>query len=233
MDSRQDNSSIDEFEDRTITCRHCGKEFIFTSGEQEFYELKGFNTPSRCPECRPVKAAHHNGLVCSQCKNAIDKDAAMYCKACLASVHLEYELQLKQGQKAADEALAKLQFIESRKTNLEKSMADTQSRLQISDAAKADLEKALHQKENLITELEKKVSNISGELAKVRQFHAELGGIHPALNGIQSKLDDVEREQYKINQRMLQMMEKIHDFHESTSFMEIIKRSFRRSVGEA
>ena len=29
-------------EDKKITCKDCGKEFIFTVGEQEFYKEKGF-----------------------------------------------------------------------------------------------------------------------------------------------------------------------------------------------
>ena len=39
--------------DKTIVCKDCGKEFIFTEGEQAFYKEKGFdNDPVRCPECR-------------------------------------------------------------------------------------------------------------------------------------------------------------------------------------
>jgi len=41
------------FQDRTLTCRDCGQQFVFTSGEQEFYQSRGLvNDPSRCPECR-------------------------------------------------------------------------------------------------------------------------------------------------------------------------------------
>ncbi|NJL05146.1 MAG: cytochrome C551 [Chloroflexaceae bacterium] len=44
------------FEDRTLICRDCGVEFIFTAGEQEFYAQKGFlNDPVRCPECRKAR----------------------------------------------------------------------------------------------------------------------------------------------------------------------------------
>ncbi|MEO7000300.1 MAG: zinc-ribbon domain-containing protein, partial [Ktedonobacterales bacterium] len=40
------------FEDKTLTCRECGQEFVFTTGEQEFYQQKGLlNEPSRCPTC--------------------------------------------------------------------------------------------------------------------------------------------------------------------------------------
>lgn len=43
-------------EDKTIVCKDCGKEFIFTVGEQEFYKEKGFtNEPVRCKECRDKK----------------------------------------------------------------------------------------------------------------------------------------------------------------------------------
>lgn len=43
-------------EDKKLTCKDCGKEFVFTVGEQEFYQEKGFtNDPVRCPECRKAK----------------------------------------------------------------------------------------------------------------------------------------------------------------------------------
>ena len=39
--------------DKTLVCQDCGKEFIFTEGEQAFYKEKGFdNEPKRCVECR-------------------------------------------------------------------------------------------------------------------------------------------------------------------------------------
>ena len=37
------------YEDKTLICRDCGAEFVFTAGEQAFYAEKGFqNEPSRC-----------------------------------------------------------------------------------------------------------------------------------------------------------------------------------------
>lgn len=45
-------------EDKKITCRDCGNEFVFTVGEQEFYKEKGFeNDPVRCPDCRRARKA--------------------------------------------------------------------------------------------------------------------------------------------------------------------------------
>ena len=47
--------------DKTLTCRDCGNEFVFTEGEQEFYKEKGFdNEPVRCVECRRARKAQQN-----------------------------------------------------------------------------------------------------------------------------------------------------------------------------
>jgi CxxC-x17-CxxC domain-containing protein len=44
------------YADKTLTCRDCGAQFVFTAGEQEFYAQKGFtNEPSRCPNCRQAR----------------------------------------------------------------------------------------------------------------------------------------------------------------------------------
>ncbi|WP_455821588.1 zinc-ribbon domain-containing protein [Clostridium butyricum] len=48
-------------EDKTLVCKDCGKEFIFTVGEQELFKEKGFdNEPVRCPECRKARKAQRN-----------------------------------------------------------------------------------------------------------------------------------------------------------------------------
>ena len=41
--------------DVTLTCRDCGQSFTFTSGEQDFYAGRGFNEPTRCPDCRAAR----------------------------------------------------------------------------------------------------------------------------------------------------------------------------------
>ena len=49
------------YEDKTLVCKECGKEFIFSAGEQEFYAERGFqNEPQRCKACRDARknAAH-------------------------------------------------------------------------------------------------------------------------------------------------------------------------------
>ena len=44
------------YEDKTLVCKDCGAEFVFTAGEQEFYASRGFqNEPQRCKPCRDAK----------------------------------------------------------------------------------------------------------------------------------------------------------------------------------
>src|SRR2546422_4328524 len=50
------------FQDKTLTCRDCGREFIWTAGEQEFYAARGLqNAPTRCPEDRAARRAGGGG----------------------------------------------------------------------------------------------------------------------------------------------------------------------------
>ena len=45
-----------DFQDRPLQCLDCKNEFIFTAGEQEFYERKGFKEiPKRCKPCRDAR----------------------------------------------------------------------------------------------------------------------------------------------------------------------------------
>jgi len=42
-----------DLQDKTLTCKDCGKEFAWSAGEQKFYADKGLqNPPGRCPDCR-------------------------------------------------------------------------------------------------------------------------------------------------------------------------------------
>ena len=45
-----------EFQDKNLTCTDCGTSFVFTAGEQRFYQEKGFaHEPRRCRDCRSKK----------------------------------------------------------------------------------------------------------------------------------------------------------------------------------
>jgi CxxC-x17-CxxC domain-containing protein len=47
--------------DMILTCRDCGQDFTFTSGEQDFYASRGFSEPSRCADCRAARKAQRDG----------------------------------------------------------------------------------------------------------------------------------------------------------------------------
>jgi CxxC-x17-CxxC domain-containing protein len=50
------------YNDKILTCRDCGQNFVFTTGEQEFFASRGFtNEQSRCPTCRAERKASQGG----------------------------------------------------------------------------------------------------------------------------------------------------------------------------
>ena len=47
------------YTDKTLVCKDCGREFVFSASEQEFYAEKGFeNEPQRCRDCRAARKAN-------------------------------------------------------------------------------------------------------------------------------------------------------------------------------
>ena len=85
----------EEFKDETLVCRDCGKEFVFTAGEQQFYKEKGFmNKPKCCKECRDAKKnagkAPREYFItkCADCGGEAkvtfqpSDDRPVYCSAC-------------------------------------------------------------------------------------------------------------------------------------------------------
>lgn len=47
--------------DKNLVCKDCSKEFVFTEGEQTFYQEKGLqNEPQRCPDCRKARKHERN-----------------------------------------------------------------------------------------------------------------------------------------------------------------------------
>lgn len=92
------------YEDKTLTCKECGAEFVFTAGEQEFYASKGFvNEPQRCRDCR---AARKNAskperemfeATCARCGGVAKvpfrprEDRDVFCSECYAAIKAEQE----------------------------------------------------------------------------------------------------------------------------------------------
>jgi len=86
------------YQDKTLICKECGAEFIFTAGEQEFYASRGLiNEPSRCKTCRDTRKnssrpREYYEAVCSMCGGPArlpfqpKQDKPVYCSKCFESV---------------------------------------------------------------------------------------------------------------------------------------------------
>ena len=91
------------YEDKTLVCKDCGQEFVFSAGEQEFYAEKGFeNEPQRCKACRAARKHQNRSkeryeAVCSRCGAVASlpfkptDDRPVYCDACFAQIKAEQE----------------------------------------------------------------------------------------------------------------------------------------------
>jgi chromosome segregation ATPase len=194
-----------------LTCRQCGNEFILTKAEQEFYELKGFNLPSRCKECRSSKQARVQPLVCSQCGTELDKGKSIYCINCLQTAHFELEKENKQVKMAISAARSKLEASESKK---------------------AELAELLRQKEQELAELEQKFESLTEDLDKAQQFYAASGWLQPVLNDIGKRLEELEHAQLDITQKVLRTIRSMQERYDNLGVVDVLKRNLRQSIKE-
>jgi CxxC-x17-CxxC domain-containing protein len=83
------------FDDLTLRCRDCAADFIWTAGEQDFFEQKGLqNQPQRCPNCRRLRRGASTigrqmfDVVCAECGKTTQvpfeprESRPVYCSAC-------------------------------------------------------------------------------------------------------------------------------------------------------
>ena len=90
------------YEDKTLVCKECGNEFVFTAGEQEFYAERGFaNEPQHCKACRDARKQNQRTdcemftAVCANCGKEAKvpfrprEDRPVYCSECFAKMKEE------------------------------------------------------------------------------------------------------------------------------------------------
>lgn len=97
------------YQDQTLICKDCGKNFIFTTRDQEFFAQKGFtNAPTRCRDCRLKKKSATDAIanriiykiVCKKCgkvgEMAVEprKPDDIYCSDCFYET-FQKEIELK------------------------------------------------------------------------------------------------------------------------------------------
>jgi septal ring factor EnvC (AmiA/AmiB activator) len=197
--------------DIQLVCRQCGKGFVLTKAEQEFYELKGFNLPTHCKECRSSKQAKTQPLVCSQCGTELDKGASIYCANCLDTAHFELEKENKQVKMA---------------------MSAIRSKLEASESRKAELTELLRQKEQEMSALEEKVQSLTEDLDNAQQFYAASGWLQPVLNDIGKRLEELERAQVDITQKVLRTIRVMQERYDNIGLVDVVKRNLRQSIKE-
>lgn len=83
------------YQDKVLTCRECGAEFIFSAGEQAFYAEKGLvNEPARCRDCRRRRKQQERQMYetfCASCGAPTQVPfrptgrRPIYCRECLAT----------------------------------------------------------------------------------------------------------------------------------------------------
>ncbi len=100
------------YEDKTLVCKDCGNEFVFTAGEQEFYAEKAFvNEPQRCKDCRNARKQHQE-----------DREKCMMLSAQAAEPLVRFRFsQRKTDLYTAVNAFAKMR---ARKTDYHQTLAD-------------------------------------------------------------------------------------------------------------
>ena len=93
------------YQDKTLPCRDCGNEFVFSASEQAFFAEKGFqNEPTRCKACRQARKANRpaagapremHDAICANCGKEAKvpfkprEDRPVYCSECFARMREE------------------------------------------------------------------------------------------------------------------------------------------------
>lgn len=118
-----------DFEDKKLVCKDCTNSFLFTAGEQDFYQHKGFrHEPGRCPECciKRKQQATEQGqstlqtapppnltsvITCSKCGTVStvpfqpDNQRPVYCSACYGTIKQPAALATSEAVDEASELL--------------------------------------------------------------------------------------------------------------------------------
>jgi CxxC-x17-CxxC domain-containing protein len=80
----QPSTGQTEFHDKNIGCIDCGKDFIWTVGEQQFFHDKGLqNPPKRCKACKQAKNERINSIAAAHAAGIKQRiEVAVHCAEC-------------------------------------------------------------------------------------------------------------------------------------------------------
>jgi CxxC-x17-CxxC domain-containing protein len=70
-------------EDKILTCKDCGAQFVFSGREQQFFAEKGFqNQPQRCRDCRQARRAQSGDPTAARSGGTSRPSFEAVCAAC-------------------------------------------------------------------------------------------------------------------------------------------------------
>lgn len=215
--------------DIKLNCRECGKQFIFTEGEQEFYEQMGFSLPTRCRQCRANREKHIHQTICARCGIELPRNATVYCETCFRnspSVALTCSqcgtVQERDTSVYCETCLKKVQVDAERKLEkLKKEASITQAKLELAEHQNEELEKSLYEARQYIAELGLKLTNLSQDLERVQQLAIASNWLRPLLDSIVERLQALEQLEHQTNT----VIQEIQKKNGNTSVWEVVKRT--------
>lgn len=97
------------YTEKTLRCRDCETQFVFTVGEQQFFTSKGLvNDPVRCPSCRAARRSERGSgdgagrvmheVTCAECGGLARvpfvprNEKPVYCSNCFERLRAPVEV---------------------------------------------------------------------------------------------------------------------------------------------
>jgi hypothetical protein len=216
-----------------LTCRECGRQFLFTEGEQEFYDQRGLTPPTHCKECRAKKEKLPYKSTCSECGTSLGKVASIYCESCAGGAQPTHftcsQCGIESEQIASvycESCVRNLQLDSERKLKkIQRIASTTQARLQTVGSHNEDLQKSLYEMKQYVTELELRVKNLNQDLEKANQFYIASGWLQPTLDKLTERLKALEVTQREGNHKVSVAIQQIRKRCENISLWEVIRHS--------
>ncbi len=216
-----------------LTCRQCGRQFNFTEGEQEFYYQRGLIPPTRCKECRAKKERLPYNSTCSECGARLERGTSVYCESCASNKQTAHITCSKCGIESDQAAVfycescfRNLQLDSERKIKkIQRVTSATQAKLQTVESRNEDLQRSLYEMKQCVAELELRVKNLNQDLEKANQFYLASGWLQPALDSLAERLKAMEQSQREGNQKVSVAIKQIRDRCENISLWELIRHS--------
>ncbi len=218
-----------EYSDLTIKCKQCGKDFIFSEDEQDFYKTRGFSTPQRCKSCRSKQRQY--AKICAECGNKFVEDAPVYCAACMINQKLEFEQKIADLQKNLESMKAELASQTESGLSVvsienQKSLDEAVNRAKLAEAAEKEVSELLQQRAREVAELKVRLDLANSELEKAVQYRSSMEKLVPALESLLKRMSILENNQKAITELLLKLSNKT-EVASKTGILETIKGFFR------